>query len=1038
MVELYNYLPCNLFYNFVPNRPPKPLPSPAQVPDSDNKDKAILPQRRRARTAYEGVVLPESLKSLTDSFLEQTFTLSVSIPNQEDGGRSRVAWSKPITFSKGGKEDLNIFKVNPTPSKKDKLRINARFKNYKGTYRLEFFNEVWIVNQTGIPLSLSRPHPGYFSKQPSLELPALETNDSNAATCPPTMFSFPKVDVSRKKVGLSVVASQRVSEPSEPFPLSNIGDRGVVTVNQSFPEGNRAYHIGLSVELATNKRTKLVKFTPRYMLVNDGAKPIVVGQPGTNNRVSIEAGGRAPLLYWIHGTQCPQDLRLSLDSDDTSSATWSASFDIKTIGEVILKMQRPITIQGYSSLNYIKVHKILCESTIYVVFSPSAKAPYYIDNQTDMTLNIHQKGVQMVERVPPKSMIPYAWDMPLIDHELEVSIEQTSFTALYRLDKLKVYPTRDVKWGEMQVKFAASIVPEDSSRVLRITNANCQPPYAPTEEVVNQQFRLNLRSVGVSVISEINHTPHEILYASLDDIYVNFSNSDLFQKVEVKLGNLQVDNQLATVKNYLHPVLLSSVKMDPGAPFFHLSFVNSNTVTSKNTMHIHYLSTLLQEIDVKLEERLIYRLMDFSNILGLSDNRDHPTLNLQTKSLRDGKQFAAPGADLDTEALRKQNENRTYLELLVINPLKVNLTFHVSRIGLTDKHETPLMELTRNLGFTIGSFEKAPIRLNALTLRHAYGSMTDIQQPLQKHYMQQGIREAYKVLGSLDFVGNPIHLFRDIGTGVKDFFVEPSKGMTHSPDDFRAGLAKGSTSLMKHTIYAIANTTTSLTGTAARGFASLSMDKEYLAERDRIMRETPTTLGQGIVQGGKGFKAGVVHGVKGVATLPIKGAREEGAIGVAKGIPKGIAGVVLKPTAGAVDMVALSSQSVRNMANPAPRLERKRVPRHFPCDGALAEYSPEKAYGSFLMQALFKYDIPPTSTPSPNKDELDLSVPRSTTTNTGVVQMTSSPMTCTDEAYVFHIIWRNSTTLLFTNRRLVCFADPKAIRKRWDVLLASM
>jgi hypothetical protein len=349
------------------------------------------------------------------------------------------------------------------------------------------------------------------------------------------------------------------------------------------------------------------------------------------------------------------------------------------------------------------------------------------------------------------------------------------------------------------------------------------------------------------------------------------------------------------------------------------------------------------------------------------------------------------------------------------------------------------MEATRNLGFTLVSFENAPIRLNALTLRHAYGSMSDIQQPLQHHYTQQGLREVYKVLGSFDFLGNPIHLFRDIGTGFKDFFVEPARGITHSPDEFRAGLAKGSTSLMKHTIYAIANTTTAISDTAARGFAGLSMDKDYLAERDRIVREAPTTLGQGAVQGGKGLKAGLVYGFTGLAMLPIKGGKEEGAKGVAKGIPKGIIGVVVKPTAGAADFIALSSQSVRNVANPGPKLERKRVPRHFPCDGALAEYSPEKAYGSFLMQALYKHDVPPTSsTKAPNKEVSLPANDSNSSNNTAVVEMTSSPLLANEEAYVFHIIWRNTTTLLFTNRRLVCFADPKAIRKKWDVLLANI
>ena len=570
--------------------------TPAQIEDSNNQH---VPMRRKGRTMYEGTIEPEAVESMTTVFLESSFSLSISIPSQEEGDTNKVAWSKPITFTQGANETLHIFKVNLFPSRKGSLRINARFKDYKGTFRLEFFNQVWVANQTGIPLYMFRSKNGsIFSEPTSTYLRSFETDAVSFASCPPTMVSFPKLDPARNKVGIAVTSSQRNTLPSEPFSLSAVGYRGVAVVNQSAPEdniedSNRAYHIGVSIDLATNKRTKLVKLTPRYVLVNDGSKPMLVGQPNTTHVMRVEPRERVPFMYWIRKTNCPQILRMSMDAD-ASPPVWSSSFDIKSVGELTLKMERPITIQGYSSLNYIKVHKVLCDSTIYVIFSPSAKAPYYIDNQTDMTLNINQASGNVIERIPPKSMIPYTWDTPLAEHKLEVSAEGTKFKAVYRLDKLKVYPTRKVECGEIVIDVAASVVPEESSRILRLANFNRQPPHAPTEEVVNQQFKVNLRAVGVSVISEIDHSPHEILFASLENIYANFSNSDLFQKLEVKLGNMQIDNQLATVKNYLHPVLLSSVKNDPSQPFFHLSFVNSNTVTSSSTTHVHYLSALLQ------------------------------------------------------------------------------------------------------------------------------------------------------------------------------------------------------------------------------------------------------------------------------------------------------------------------------------------------------------------------------------------------------------------------------------------------------------
>ncbi len=61
--------------------------------------------------------------------------------------------------------------------------------------------------------------------------------------------------------------------------------------------------------------------------------------------------------------------------------------------------------------------------------------------------------------------------------------------------------------------------------------------------------------------------------------------------------------------------------------------------------------------------------------------------------------------------------------------------------------------------------------------------------------------QLYKVLGSTDFLGNPISLLKNLGTGVYDFFHEPAMGLVSSPRDFAVGITKGTSSLLKNTIY---------------------------------------------------------------------------------------------------------------------------------------------------------------------------------------------------------------------------------------------
>jgi hypothetical protein len=69
------------------------------------------------------------------------------------------------------------------------------------------------------------------------------------------------------------------------------------------------------------------------------------------------------------------------------------------------------------------------------------------------------------------------------------------------------------------------------------------------------------------------------------------------------------------------------------------------------------------------------------------------------------------------------------------------LLLRTNNIIFSPFRESPLVVFTHNLGFTLISFNNAPLKLNALLLRHAYGSMDEIRQPIQKHYTQQGLRE---------------------------------------------------------------------------------------------------------------------------------------------------------------------------------------------------------------------------------------------------------------------------------------------------------
>jgi len=350
----------------------------------------------------------------------------------------------------------------------------------------------------------------------------------------------------------------------------------------------------------------------------------------------------------------------------------------------------------------------------------------------------------------------------------------------------------------------------------------------------------------------------------------------------------------------------------------------------------------------------------------------------------------------------------------LINPIKVNLTFSLSKRGGGKDEDTDLVQFLRGLGFVVVSVQHSPLRLNALSLRHVFGTQDEILQPLKKHYMQQALREGYKVLGSFEFLGNPVGLFHSIGTGVMDFFVEPSRGIVQSPKEFGSGLGKGSQSLVKHTIYGLFNTASKLTGTTARGLATLSMDQDYISERGYMVREHPNNIFEGFVQGGRAVKVGVSHGISGLVTQPIQGAQKEGKLGFVKGLGKGIVGVAAKPTAGVLDLVSKTAEGVRNSTKAEKRINRQRMPRYFPADGTLSVFSPAKSYGQYLLMTTSDLELLKSGVYPKDQDPIKLGCPKG-------------------ECYHSHVIYNNGTTLMFTNLRIICYADPRGVLKKWEM-----
>lgn len=124
----------------------------------------------------------------------------------------------------------------------------------------------------------------------------------------------------------------------------------------------------------------------------------------------------------------------------------------------------------------------------------------------------------------------------------------------------------------------------------------------------------------------------------------------------------------------------------------------------------------------------------------------------------------------------------------------------------------------------------------------------------------------YKLIGSVDLIGNPVGLIDKLGTGVFEFFNEPRKGLLKGPKEFVGGVGKGVKSLVTGVVGSSFDSVSKITGSLYSVAKSVSGEKE-------IQHKKPDHALDGIYLGVKGGLSELAGGITGIFTKPITKAK---------------------------------------------------------------------------------------------------------------------------------------------------------------------
>ncbi|CAH0407407.1 unnamed protein product [Chilo suppressalis] len=876
----------------------------------------------------------------------------------------------------------------------------------EGTQMLSLYCPFWMLNKTGFTLCYRK------SKKPEKNCSTPNKNvdeTGNVIFHPkdykePVLFSFrAKNFFGKKKAAIRI----EFGEWSDKFSLDVPGSSGVVICKY---EG-RTYQVAVTNQLTFNSLTKMVVFTPFFLIINEAPFAIQyqeLHRPGDAWR-EVENKSSAPLWPVVEKEDKLLLLRVSGSTDH------GAPFLYTEQNSVCLKLNNE-----YGGLH---VEVQLSEGGTYIMVRQyrDGHAPALLVNFTQLAVTVYEKENVNVKKIPPMNKMLFTWDNPagprVLIFESHKRKEIENDLRQDGIGEFAINETKKISW----VSFLDGL-----QRVVLFTDDPILASGAHTigeAEMVDTEILLSMQGMGLSLVNDPELL--EIVYISishsgiiweqckigarrykkiegakslqLEDAYQTYLTEKMVgetesarviidEKIEVDFEEMRIIKPTPRLlRRNLQPGLWASYGLSPHSRRLHArlhrlqidqqlplptfpvvlapvppprSIANDDPNGMKPFIEVSIVERIMEHSKVRQYKYYKMLIQEFhvkvdmgliNALMGM-----FPQTVLTEQEALDAFQADLEKAGQPLEALAAQgvaSDQKNFYDNLHLSPLKVHVSFS---LGGATQLPTFVGTLLQSIGVTLTDMNDVVFKLSYYERNYEFLSQKELIAQVQSHYTGQALKQLYVLVLGLDVIGNPYGLVIGLKKGVEDLFYEPFQGAIQGPGEFAEGLFLGVRSLVGHTVGGAAGAVSRITGAMGHGLAALSLDKDYQRRRRDNINKPPANLQEGLARSGKGLVMGVVDGITGVFTKPISGARDEGVEGFFKGLGKGAVGLVARPTAGVVDFASGSLDAVKRAADLSEEVTKRRAARYLPADSGVKPYSRLQAEGYKMLSELEK------------------------------------------------------------------------------------
>uniref|UniRef100_F6PPD5 Vacuolar protein sorting 13 homolog A n=1 Tax=Monodelphis domestica TaxID=13616 RepID=F6PPD5_MONDO len=852
-----------------------------------------------------------------------------------------------------------------TEIEKTELVIAIHLTYNTGQAIVAFHSPYWMVNKTGRMLQykadgIHRKHPPDYKK--------------------PVLFSFqPKHFFNNNKVQLMVTDS----ELSDQFSIDTVGSHGAIKCKGTIMD----YQVGVTIDLSSFNLTRIVTFTPFYIIKNKSKYHVRVSEEGNEKWISLDLEECIP--FWPESSS--NKLLIQVENSEEPP---------KKI--YLNKQENCILLHLGNKLGGIIAEVNIAEHSTVITFMDyhDGSATFLLINHTKDEIVEYKQSclVEIEDMLPPGKAVLYTWNDPIGTRKLiwkcgksrgevtqkdeikmvkkhdffsfpsfflylilqnketvlqKVHSKLTTcirhiFCVLYEIDMMT-----PITLGGKKTIYLVSFF-EGLQRILLFTEDPkvFKVTYESEKaELAEQEIVLSLQDVGISLVN--NYTKQEVAY-------IGITSSDVVWETKPKkkgrwkpLSVKQTEKLEREFKEYIEisPCEDKIIDLEPSVKVCLTPSGSNMKILQPHIIPVrrNYLPAVKVEYSTSAHQTSfrvqIYRIQIQNQIHGAI----FPFVFYPIKPPKSVTMDSAPKPFTDVSIVMRsaghsQISRIKYFKVLIQEmDLRLDLGFLyalaelMAEAEVTEQHEVELFH--KDIEYFKEGFQT--------------DSLTDTSQASLYEYFHispiKAIKQMYVLILGLEVLGNPFGLIREFSEGVEAFFYEPYHGAIQGPEEFVEGMALGLKALVGGAVGGLAGAASKITNAMAKGVAAMTMDEDYQQKRREAMNKQPAGLREGITRGGKGL----VSVRKTCYTYIQIWSQKEGAAGFFKGVGKGLVGAVARPTGGIIDMASSTFQGIKRATETSDEVESLRPPRFFNEDGVIRPYRLRDGTGNQMLQNFY-------------------------------------------------------------------------------------